>query len=222
MKRVKSIWYQHQNPEKWTDEYPEHSMFEQLRTTSQRYSELTAIEFQGRKYSYKHLIQSIEEVSAALVTIGIKKGDYVSIITPNTPQALFMIYAVNRIGAVANMIHPLLSANEIKQFVESTDSAAILTLDMIYPKFAKIKWNTSKEPKMILARIVDALPWYAKPVYSAQNKLNLSFNPEHDVIYWNELIALGKSKKPRMPRDDGKADDTAVILYSGGSSGTQK
>lgn len=222
MKRVKSIWYQHQNPEKWIDEYPEHSMFEQLRTTSQRYSELTAIEFQGRKYSYKHLIQSIEEVSAALVTIGIKKGDYVSIITPNTPQALFMIYAVNRIGAVANMIHPLLSANEIKQFVESTDSAAILTLDMIYPKFAKIKWNTSKEPKMILARIVDALPWYAKPVYSAQNKLNLSFNPEHDVIYWNELIALGKSKKPQMPRDDGKADDTAVILYSGGSSGTPK
>lgn len=222
MKRVKSIWYQHQNPEKWIDEYPEHSMFEQLRTTSQRYSELTAIEFQGRKYSYKHLIQSIEEVSAALVTIGIKKGDYVSIITPNTPQALFMIYAVNRIGAVANMIHPLLSANEIKQFVESTDSAAILTLDMIYPKFAKIKWNTSKEPKMILARIVDALPWYAKPVYSAQNKLNLSFNPEHDLIYWNELIALGKSKNPQMPRDDGKADDTAVILYSGGSSGTPK
>lgn len=222
MKRVKSIWYQHQNPEKWIDEYPEHSMFEQLRTTSQRYSELTAIEFQGRKYSYKHLIQSIEEVSAALVTIGIKKGDYVSIITPNTPQALFMIYAVNRIGAVANMIHPLLSANEIKQFVEGTDSAAILTLDMIYPKFAKIKWNTSKEPKMILARIVDALPWYAKPVYSVQNKLNLSFNPEHDVIYWNELIALGKSKKPQMPRDDGKADDTAVILYSGGSSGTPK
>ena len=77
MKRVKSIWYQHQNPEKWTDEYPEHSMFEQLRTTSQRYSELTAIEFHCRKYSYKHLIQSIEEVSAALVTIGIKKGrDY--------------------------------------------------------------------------------------------------------------------------------------------------
>ena len=222
MKRVKSIWYKHQNPEKWIDEYPEHSMFEQLRTTSQRYSELTAIEFQGRKYSYKHLIQSIEEVSAALITIGIKKGDYVSIITPNTPQALFMIYAVNRIGAVANMIHPLLSANEIKQFVEGTDSAAILTLDMIYPKFAKIKWNTSKEPKMILARIVDALPWYAKPVYSAQNKLNLSFNPEHDVIYWNELIALGKSKKPQMPRDDGKADDTAVILYSGGSSGTPK
>ena len=222
MKRVKGVWYQHQNPDKWTDEYPEHSMFEQLRATSQRYPELTAIEFQGRKYSYKHLIQSIEEVSAALVTIGIKKGDYVSIITPNTPQALFMIYAVNRIGAVANMIHPLLSANEIKQFVEGTDSAAILTLDMIYPKFAKIKWNTSKEPKMILARIVDALPWYAKPVYSAQNKLNLSFNPEHDVIYWNELIALGKSKKPQMPRDDGKADDTAVILYSGGSSGTPK
>ncbi len=222
MKRIKSIWYQYQNPDKWIDEYPEHSIFEQLRASSQRYPDLTAIEFQGRKYSYKQLIQNIEDVAAALVTIGIKKGDYVSIITPNTPQALFMIYAVNRIGAVANMIHPLLSANEIKQFVENTDSAAILTLDMIYPKFAKIKWDTSKEPKMILARIVDALPWYAKPVYAAQNKLNLAFNPEHDVIYWNDLLALGYNQKPQMPLDDGKADDTAVILYSGGSSGTPK
>lgn len=222
MKRVKSIWYQYQNPDKWIDEYPEHSIFEQLRASSQRYTDLTAIEFQGRKYSYKQLIQSIEDVAAALVTIGIKKGDYISIITPNTPQALFMIYAVNRIGAVANMIHPLLSATEIQQFVENTNSAAILTLDMIYPKFAKIKWNTSKEPKMILARIVDALPWYAKPVYSAKNKLNLSFNPEHDVIYWNDLITLGKKENPVLPADDGKADDTAVILYSGGSSGTPK
>lgn len=222
MKRVKSIWYQHQNPDKWNDEYPEHSMYEQLRISSQRYPNLTAIEFQGRKYSYKQLIQSIEEVSAALVTIGIKKGDYVSIVTPNTPQALFMIYAVNRIGAVANMIHPLLSTTEIQQFIENTDSAAILTLDMIYPKFAKIKWNTSKEPKMILAKIADALPWYAKPVYSAQNKLKLSFNPEHDIIYWNDLISLGKNQKPVLPFDDGKADDTAVILYSGGTSGTPK
>ena len=222
MKRVKSIWYQYQNPDKWIDEYPEHSIFEQLRASSQRYPDLTAIEFQGRKYSYKQLIQSIEDVAAALVTIGIKKGDYISIITPNTPQALFMIYAVNRIGAVANMIHPLLSVTEIQQFVENTNSAAILTLDMIYPKFAKIKWNTSKEPKMILARIVDALPWYAKPVYSAQNKLNLSFNPEHDVIYWNDLITLGKKEKSVLPADDGKADDTSVILYSGGSSGAPK
>ena len=222
MKREKSIWYEHQNPEKWIPEYPEYSMYEHLRKGAEQYPNLTAVEFQGKKYTYKKLIENIEKVAKSLVAVGVKKGDAVSIVTPNTPQSLFMIYAVNRIGAVANMIHPLLSTAEIQKFIEDTNSVAILTLDMIYPKFAKIKWNTSKEPKMILAKIVDALPLYAKPVYASQNKLNLNFNPEHDVIYWNDLIKLGKAQNPKMPVDDGKADDTAVILYSGGTSGTPK
>lgn len=222
MKREKSIWYEHQNPEKWIPEYPEYSMYEHLRKGAEQYPNLTAVEFQGKKYTYKKLIENIEKVAKSLVAVGVKKGDAVSIVTPNTPQSLFMIYAVNRIGAVANMIHPLLSTAEIQKFIEDTNSVAILTLDMIYPKFAKIKWNTSKEPKMILARIVDALPLYAKPVYALQNKLNLNFNPEHDVIYWNDLIKLGKAQNPKMTVDDGKADDTAVILYSGGTSGTPK
>lgn len=222
MKRDKTIWYYYQNSDRWIPEYPEYSFYEHLRRGAQKYPDFCAVEFQGKKYTYKTLLNNINDVATALVSLGIKKGDYVSIVTPNTPQALFMIYAVNRIGAVANMIHPLLSASEIQQFIENTDSVAILTLDMIYPKFAKIKWNTSKEPKMILAKIADALPWYAKPVYSAKNKLNLTFNPEHDIIYWNDLIAKGKKEKPQMPVDDGKADDTAVILYSGGTSGTPK
>ncbi len=222
MDRVKTIWFDHMNPDKWISEYPEYSFFEHLRRGALKYPDLCALEFQGKKYSYKQLIKNIEEAAKALIATGVKKGDCVSIVAPNTPQALFMIYALNRIGAIANMIHPLLSAKEIQEFVENTDSVAILTLDMIYPKFAKIRWNTSKEPKMILAKIADALPWYAKPVYSAKNKLKLTFNPEHDVIYWNDFISEGKREKRELPTDDGKADDTAVILYSGGSSGTPK
>lgn len=222
MNRVKSVWFDHQNPDKWVPEYPEHSFYELLRKGSLKYPNLCAVEFQGKKYSYRQLIENIDRVAFSLVSYGIKKGDFVSIVTPNTPQALFMIYALNRIGAIANMIHPLLSANEIQAFVENTDSVAILTLDMIYPKFAKIKWSTTKQPKIILARIVDALPWYAKPVYSAKNKLNLTFNPEHDIIYWNNFIENGKTHNLELPNDEGKADDTAVILYSGGSSGTPK
>lgn len=222
MKRSKTIWYNYQSADKWVSEYPACSFYEHFRKGADRYPDLCALEFQGKKYSYKQLIENMEEVAKALIAIGVKKGDCVSIVTPNTPQALFTIYALNRIGAVANMIHPLLSAKEIQHFVENTDSVAILTLDMIYPKFAKIKWNTTKEPKMILSKIADALPWYAKPVYSAKNKLKLTFNPEHDIIYWNALIAEGKKIVKEIPADEGKADDTAVILYSGGSSGTPK
>ena len=222
MKRIKSVWYEYQNPNKWVDEYPDGSFYNHFKTNSEKYPNLTAIEFQSKKYTYKQLIQNIDKTAIALVAMGVKKGDCISIVCPNTPQAIFMLYAANRIGAVANMIHPLLSANEIQQFIENTNSVAILTLDMIYPKFAKIKWQIDKQPKFILARIADALPLYAKPFYSLKNKLNLTFNTEHDIVYWNDFINNGEQLSLVMPEDDGKADDVAVILYSGGSSGVPK
>lgn len=221
MKRTKSIWYKNQNPDLWLEEYPEHSIFKHLELAAIKYPNLTAISFEGKKYSYKQLLFNIEETAKALLSNGICAGDVVSIITPNTPQALFMIYAVNRIGAVANMLHPMLSASELQNFIESTNSAAVLTLDMIYPKLKKISWNLSKAPLMILIRIVDALPFYAKPVYALKNRLVLDPNPQHRLIYWNDFLKSAE-KTSTLPENNGKGDDTAVILYSGGTSGVPK
>lgn len=222
MKRQKSIWYHYQNPDKWKEEYPEYSMFEHLRSTSEQYPNLTAIEFQGRRYSYKRLMDEIQNVAISLVALGVKRGDYISIITPNIPQALFMIYGANRIGAVANMIHPLLSAREIQQMVEETNSVAILTLDVIFPKLANIEWKLSFTPKMLLARIGDALPWYAGVVYSAKNKVICCESKNFQILYWKDFLSMGKTQTVQMQEDVGAADDTAVILYSGGTSGIPK
>ncbi len=220
MRKSKTIWYEHLNPEKWNGEYPTGSLFEYIRAESEKHRNHVALVFEGKKYTYQQLVDNTESVAAALLAHNIKKGDTVSVITPNTPQAVFMFYAINRIGAVANMIHPLLSEPEIREMVTRSESKAILTLDMIYPKFAKTNWNLPQEPKMILARIADALPAFKRPVYNAKNKLKLQFNAQHDVIYWNDFVAAGKNTA--LPADDGAENDTAAILYSGGTSGTPK
>lgn len=221
MIRTKTIWYSHQNPDRWVSAYPEYSIFAHLKRAADRYPNLPALYFEGRKYSYHQLLCSIERTARALSAIGVQKGSVVSIISPNTPQALIMVYAANRIGAVANMLHPLLSAAELQHFIESTNSSAVLILDMIYPKLKNANWKMEKNPTIILSRIVDALPWYAAPVYAAKNRRSLSFHPQHNIIYWNAFLQLAEEQLP-LPTDTGRGDDTAVILYSGGTSGSPK
>ena len=222
MKRERNIWSDNHSPENFRPEYPEFSMVSLLKETANKYPDYYALNFQNKKITFAQMIEQIELVAQSLLASGVKKGDFVSVVAPNTPQALISVYAINRMGAVANMIHPLLSANEIKKFVEHVNSKAVITFDMLYPKLADITWETTKKPVIVLARIADALPIYLKPLYLLKNKIEINPNPNHDVIYWNDFLKRGKQRKEPLPVDDGKGDDIAAILYSGGTTGIPK
>lgn len=222
MKRTPNIWSKNHSIENFRAEYPEFSMVSLLKETADKYPDYYALEFQNKKITFSQMIEKIELVARSLLASGVKKGDFVSVVAPNTPQALISVYAINRIGAVANMIHPLLSAAEIKKFVEHVDSKAVITFDMLYSKLAEIKWETSRKPVLVLARIADAIPAYLKPIYLATNKVKIEPNPDHDIIYWNDFLKRGKQRKESLPADDGKGDDIAAILYSGGTTGIPK
>ena len=222
MKRTPNIWSKHHGKDNFITEYPDYSMFTCVQKTAEKYPEYVALEFQNKKTTYSEMISQIELIAQSLLASGVKKGDYVSVVAPNTPQALNMVYAINRIGAIANMIHPLLSVNEIKQFAESVESVAILTFDLLYKKIAEIEWEIPHKPLMIIARIADALPFYSKSFYLMKNRLKLNFNPNHEIIYWNDFLRKGKARKADLAPDEGKGEDIAVILYSGGTTGIPK
>lgn len=222
MERIRNIWSENHAPENFRPEYPEFSMVSLLKETAEKYPDYYALNFNNKKITFAQMIETIETVAQALLASGVKKGDFVSVVAPNTPQALISVYAINRMGAVANMIHPLLSANEIKKFVEHVDSKAVITFDMLYPKLAEIEWETTVKPVIVLARIADALPVYLKPLYLATNKVEFTPNLDHNIIYWNAFLKQGKQRKESLPVDDGKGDDIAAILYSGGTTGIPK
>ena len=166
MIRTRNIWSEHHGESNFIKEYPDCSMFTYLNNTAKKYPDYTALEFQNKKTSFSEMINQIEIIARSLLANGIKKGDYVSIVSPNTPQALNMVYAINRIGAIANMIHPMLSPIETKKLVENVNSVAVLTFDILVDKFSNISWKKGYNPLLIVARIVDSLPVYIKPLYS--------------------------------------------------------
>ena len=120
-------------------DYFDGSMFEALQKITEKYPNNIAFDFMGRSTTYKTLISRIERCAMALRTIGVRENDRVTIAMPNCPQAVYMFYAINLIGAVANMIHPLSAEKEIEFYLNESKSVTAITLDQFYHKFESIR-----------------------------------------------------------------------------------
>jgi len=216
-------WFKYYGDVPRTLEYPDKTISQMVCAAAERYPESIAYEFMGKKTKFKDFSDRIDVTARSLVAAGIKKGDRVTIAMPNSPQAVDMFYALNKIGAVGNMIHPLSAQSEIAFYLNVSKSVAILTLDQFYHKVKSIIGDVDHPVKIIVARIKDELPIPVKIAYSltAGRKLP-KVKTEDDTVMWNDFIKAGKEYKGKLPQDDSDANSVAAILYSGGTTGTTK
>jgi len=202
-------------------DYFQGSMYEAVKAIADKYPDNVAFDFMGRSTTYRRLIQQIDTCARSLKTIGVRKGDRVTIAMPNCPQAIFMFYAVNLVGGIANMVHPLSSEKEIEFYLNLSKSVTVVTLDQFYNKIEAIRQNT-EVVNVVLASIRDELSKPVKAGYMLTEGRKLQKIPEDaPVIRWNEFLRLGKACSWNY-KVDRAADDPAVILYSGGTTGTTK
>ena len=202
-------------------DYFDGSMFEVVEKIAQQYPNNVAFDFMGRSTSYKALVKEIEACAKALRTIGVREGDKVTIAMPNCPQAIQMFYAVNLIGGVCNMIHPLSAEKEIEFYLNESESVTAITLDQFYNKFENIRHNT-KVVNIVIASIKDELSKPVKAGYMLTEGRKIKKIPEDaPVIRWKEFLHMGKHcfYNYKVKRT---GSDPAVILYSGGTTGTTK
>ncbi|MBR6709791.1 MAG: acyl--CoA ligase, partial [Clostridia bacterium] len=157
-----------------------------------------------------------------LRSVGIKAGDRVTICLPNCPQGVVMFYALNCIGALPNMIHPLSAEGEIEFYLNFSHSVAAITLNAFYPKFANIRGNCPDLQILLIAGIAEELNPIMKIGFQLTKGRKIKPIPaDADVIYWPDFIKMGKNY--RLPyRVHSKPEDPAAILYSGGTTGTTK
>lgn len=221
MSETKTPWLKNYGDVPFHLQYQECSMWEAIEKIVEKYPNYTAYIFMGKKTTYKEFAQNVEICARALKAIGIRVGDRITICMPNCPQTVIMFYAVNLVGAVANMVHPLSSEREIEFYIKESKSIAAITLDQFYHKFEAIRENVELS-NIIIARIKDELSKPIRAGYMLTEGRKIKKIPKDaPVTIWNYFMDQGRHYhwKYRAVRDP---HDPAVILYSGGTTGVTK
>ena len=207
------------NIKKYFD-YPDISIVDFLEETVNKHSNLVAYNYFDKKVTYKDFFENIKECAKALKTIGVNKGDRVTICMPNTPEAITCFYAVNMIGAIANMIHPLSAESEIKFYLNASESKIALVINIAFEKVKNIIDETNLQ-KVIVATPNMSMPTLLSFGYYFTKGRKIKIDYDERFISYKEFINLGKKYNESF-RVKMEGNDPAVILYSGGTTGTSK
>ena len=198
------------------------SIYRFMRNCAENYMDSAAIEYFGSTVSYEGFFDKIDTTAKAFLSFGVRKGDVVTILSANVPEALYSFYALNRIGAVANMLHPLLSENEIKDALNTYKSVMLVALDICYPRIKNIIGDTEVFKTLIISA-KDSMPLHLRIGYElVRGRKEEKPEEGQDFIYWNRFYKSGKKYHKELSGEEPLRDDPAVILQSGGTTGVPK
>ncbi len=203
-------------------DYPDYSMYNAVLRSAMRDGGWPALSYMGKNYSFDTLIKRIDRVAAGFAAMGVKRGDIVTVCMPNVPQAIYCLYALNHIDATASMIHPLSAVGEIVYYLKEVKSNYVMTLDQFYGKMVDVQ---KQYPLcgIVITGAADELGFVKRVGYAVTEgrKYRLPKSAPN-VIMWADFLKGGDAVKLEKHIVECGADDVAVILFSGGTTGVTK
>lgn len=203
-------------------DYPEQTIPQALAETARRYPDLPAFIFKGTRIPYRELDQSVDRFGAALQGMGVEKGDRVAIHLPNIPQFVIAYLGALRIGAIAVPCNPVYTARELKHQLRDSGSKVIITLSSHFSMVQEIRGDTNLET-VIVAKIKTYLPPLLRLLFTLLKERPSGHKADiarvADTFWFDEAL---KSAPAAAAPVEIAWDDTAVLMYTGGTTGLSK
>lgn len=220
-KAIPAPWEKYYQKEDLEFSIPNISMYDQVVHSAHQYPSYTAYQYFNRKVNYQTFLRQIDDCAVSFKRLGVGKGDIVTICLPNVPEALICLYALNKLGAIANMLHPLSAEEEIRESLVSTNSKYMVAIDLIYDKIQSQIDHTGVL-KVIFVSAADSMNLVMKIGYKITQIGKYVKYPKKDpYCSFKKFRRLSKGHSEVIESFCGK-DTPAVILHSGGTSGKPK
>ena len=201
--------------------YSEKSLSEEVLATAEREKDFPALSFMGRKISFTSLAENIDRAARGFYALGVRPGQRVLVCMPNTPQAIYCLYGLNRIGATAAMVHPLSAVGELVFYLNEAQCDVAITLDQFYGKFQEVMLQRPID-KLIIASISEELPAIKSVAYKLLSERKFpKFKCTEHLMRWKTLLKAGETVTDDYAAHKDPYQE-AVILFSGGTTGTTK
>lgn len=201
-------------------DYPDTSISGAVFSATEKHPDSTALIYMGRRISFRELSQRIIDFSRTFSFLNIAKGERVAVCLPNIPEAVYSLYGLNRMGAVASFLHPLSAPAELDYYIEELGARYIVTLDSLYKKFS-LQTRERKDITFLVVTAGDSLPFIKRSAYCLKN-----MNNSDTRIYSDNVLKFSKLEKEATKAEalceKVNCEDTAVVLFSGGTTGISK
>ncbi len=178
-----------------------------------------ALIFQGTSVTYQQLDDMVSRFASALVSLGVKPGDKVAVLLPNLVQTVVAIYGAMRAGAVVALNNPLYTDRELEHQYNDSGSVLLVSLDVLVPRMINLRQKTGIR-KIVSCHIRDFLPFPLKQLFPFVKKGMHLKTPAAPDVY--EFMDLVKKYPPLKDHHKPGWEDTAVLLYTGGTTGVSK
>ena len=224
-------WQKYYSKEAITANIPELTAYQYMVSQNEDNLSTKAIMYYGKKISYKNYIDMIDETARRLYNLGVTEGEVVTVMSVANPELEVLFYALNKLGAVINLIDVRSDYKQIKKYLMEVKSSEVVVMDNFLPEFDKCMED--EDIDNIVENVITLSP-YNSVLFPFNVLAEKKSRKEDSTLYskideikkknkymtWNDLMSVHKYRYPRYPRY--KKNMVAALVHTGGTTGVPK